>query len=392
VVVKASHEGFSLASEDKSFQLKVRGYVQIDSRAFLSETERPGSTGLLVRRARPIIEGTLFGAFDFRLMVDFGGGTVSVQDAYLDMTLSKALRLRAGKFKAPIGIERLQSDTQTFLVELALPTMMTPNRDVGLQLHGELLGGGLSYALGAFNGLPDGGSGDFNSDNSLDLAGRVFTQPFKGTGFAPLRGLGLGLSVSRGKRLGMPTAPGLGSYRGSSQQVFFSYLTGENPAEVAVANGDHVRFVPHASFFAGPFGLLAEYISSSQVVRRGEQSARLRHQAWQTAVAFVLFGGNAAYEGVRPARPLKFSEGSWGAVELVARYSQLHVDPDAFPHFADPNRSARQANNWGAGLNWYLNTNIRLSLNLDSTTFQGGALEGDRIDETALFNRFQVTW
>jgi phosphate-selective porin OprO/OprP len=392
VVVKASHEGFSLASEDKSFQLKVRGYVQADARAFLSDTDRPGSTGLLIRRARPILEGTLFSAFDFRLMLDFGGGTASVQDAYLDLKPSKALRLRAGKFKAPIGLERLQSGTQMLFIERGLPTNMTPNRDIGLQLHGELLGGGLTYALGTFNGVADGASGDANTDNSLDLVGRVFTQPFKGTGLAPLKGLGLGISVSRGKRLGTPTASGLGSYRSASQQVFFSYLTGTNATEAAVADGTHVRFSPQASYFWGPFGLLAEYISSSQEVKRGAESARLRHQSWQTAAALVLFGGSPSLEGVRPTQPLKFSEGTWGAVELVARYGELRVDPDAFPLFADPNRSAGQANSWGAGLNWYLNTNIRLALNLDRTVFERGAIEGDRIPETVLFNRFQVTW
>ncbi len=390
--VKASQEGFSLAAADKSFQLKLRGYLQADVRAFLSDTERPGSTGFLLRRARPIIDGTLFEYFDFRLMVDFGGGTVSAQDAYLDLNPSKALRVRVGKFKEPFGLERLQSDPQQFFVEIGLPTNLVPNRDVGLQLHGALLGGALNYAVGAFNGVPDGGNTDSNTDNSLDLVGRVFSQPFKGTELAPLKGLGLGFAVSRGKRLGVPVAPGLGSFRGSSQVVFFSYLTGTPPAETVVADGTHLRFSPQASYFVGPFGLLAEYVSSAQDVRRGADRARLRHQSWQAVASFVLFGGKPSYEGVQTAQSLKFSEGTFGAVELVARYGELRVDPDAFPLFADPNRSARQADNWAAGVNWYLNSNVRLAVNLDRTAFKGGAMDSDRIAETVFFNRFQVAW
>lgn len=392
VTVKASHEGFSLSSGDKSFQLKLRGYVQADGRAFLSETDRPGSTGLLLRRARPIVEGTLFRTFDFRLMLEFGGGAANVQDAYLEVTPSKALRLRVGKYKAPFGLERMQSDTQIFFVERGLPTNLTPNRDIGLQLHGELLGGALNYAVGAFNGAPDDGSLDANNDNSMDLAGRVSSQPFKGTGLAALEALGVGFAASHGKRLGTPSAPGLGSYRASSQQVFFSYLMGTNAAEAVVAHGNHVRYSPHATYFAGPVGVMAEYISSSQEVKRGAESERLRHQAWQVTGSFMLFGGKASLEGVRPEKPLNLSEGSWGAVELVARASELRVDPDAFPFFADPNRSADLAKSWSGGVNWYLNTNVRLYLDLDRTVFERGAIEGDRLPETVLFSRFQVTW
>jgi phosphate-selective porin OprO/OprP len=392
VAVKASHEGFSLSAEDKSFQVKLRGYIHADGRAFLSKTDRPGTTGLLLRRARPIVEGTLFSAFDFRLMLEFGGGTANVQDAYLDLKPSKALRLRAGKYKAPFGLERMQSGTQLFFVERALPTQLTPNRDIGLQLHGELLGGALNYAVGAFNGSPDGVSIDANTDNSMDLVGRVFSQPFKGTELAPLKGLGLGFAATHGKRIGTPSAPGLGSYRATSQLVFFSYLTGGNAAEAVVADGNHTRYSPQATYFWGPVGLMAEYISSSQEVKRGAESERLRHQSWQATGTFVLFGGKAAFEGVRPEKSLSLSEGNWGAVEVLGRYSELRVDPDAFPFFADPNRSAGQAKSWGAGANWYLNTNVRLYLNLDRTVFERGAIEGDRVPETVLFSRFQVAW
>jgi phosphate-selective porin OprO/OprP len=106
----------------------------------------------------------------------------------------------------------------------------------------------------------------------------------------------------------------------------------------------------------------------------------------------VLFGGNASAEGVKPTRPLSFSEGTWGAVELDARYSSLRIDPDTFPSFADPARSASEARNWGIAANWYLNANLRIALNLDSTSFKGGATDADRPSETLLQSRFQVTW
>jgi phosphate-selective porin OprO/OprP len=391
-VVRASPEGFSIASEDKSFLLKLRGYVQADGRYFTSDTDRPGNTTFVLRRARPLLEGTLFSVFDFRLMLDFGGGTATVQDAYVDLRPSKALKLRAGKFKAPVGLERLQSATQTLFIERALPTNLVPNRDIGLQLHGELLEGALTYAVGAFNGVPDGASADANSDNSFDLVGRVFTFPLKRTDLRPLQGLGLGFATSRGKRLGTAAAPGLSPFRSTSQVAFFNYLTSTTAADTVVADGTHLRLSPQGSWFWGPVGLLAEYVSSAQEVKRGDQRTQLRHQSWQATAAFVLFGGNASAEGVKPTRPLSLSEGTWGAVELDARYSFLRVDPDTFPTFADPARSASEARNWGVGANWYLNPNIRIALNLDGTTFKGGATDADRPSETLFLSRFQVAW
>jgi phosphate-selective porin OprO/OprP len=392
VVARASTEGFSLTTEDKSFQIKLRGYLQADGRFFLSDTPQRGSSTFQLRRARPLLEGTLFGAFDFRLLTDFGGGTATIQDAYLDIHPSRALRLRAGKFKPPVGLERLQSATQTLFIERALPTNLVPNRDIGLQLHGEVLEGALTYALGAFNGVPDGSSADANSDNSFDLAGRVYGYPLRRTGLRPLQGLGLGFAASRGRRLGTSAAPALASYRGTSQQAFFSYLTSTTAADVVFADGEHLRLSPQATWFWGPVGLLAEYVSSAQEVRRGAERTQLRHQSWQATAAFVLFGGDASYEGVRPTHPLSPSAGGWGAVEFDARYSDLRIDPDTFPTYADPTKSAREAKSWGIAANWYLNANVRIALNFDRTTFDGGAADGNRIPENLLLSRFQVSW
>jgi len=48
---------------------------------------------------------------------------------------------------------------------------------------------------------------------------------------------------------------------------------------------------------------------------------------------------------------------------------------------------------WGVGTNWYLSSNVRLALNLDSTSFEGGAADGgNRPSETLVLSRFQVSW
>ncbi|HPQ17605.1 MAG TPA: hypothetical protein PLP04_20430, partial [Bryobacteraceae bacterium] len=72
---------------------------------------------------------------------------------------------------------------------------------------------------------------------------------------------------------------------------------------------------------------------------------------------------------------------------------QLNVDPEAFTlGFADPAKSAARARSWGAGVNWYLNRSVKLSLDYENTKFKGGAAGGDRESEGAVFSRFQLVF
>ncbi|HYU33428.1 MAG TPA: porin, partial [Thermoanaerobaculia bacterium] len=174
----SGRDGFSLKSADGAYQLKIRGYVQLDGRFFQGDDERPATDTFILRRVRPIFEGTVFKIFDFRVMPDFGAGTTVLQDAYLDARFSPKLKVRTGKFKPPVGLERLQSGQDLLFVERALPTNLVPNRDLGIQLFGDLAGGNVSWAAGVFNGVPDGGNGDLDTNDGKDYAARLFFQPF----------------------------------------------------------------------------------------------------------------------------------------------------------------------------------------------------------------------
>lgn len=61
--------------------------------------------------------------------------------------------------------------------------------------------------------------------------------------------------------------------------------------------------------------------------------------------------------------------------------------------FADSEVSASEASSWTLGLNWYLNSNLKLVLNYLHTSLEGGASAGaDREDEEAVFTRLQVAF
>ncbi len=383
----SAKDGFSLRSADGKYVLKLRGYAHADARFFPSDDAKTIPNTFFLRRARPIIEVTVGKYFDFRLMPDFGQGATTLFDAYWEGKFDPAFTVRAGKFKPPVGFERLQSATDITFAERGFPTNLAPNRDVGLQLAGDVSAGVFAYQVGIFNGVPDLGNGDNDGNDSKDLAARVFFQPIKQ---GSLKGLGFGVSGSTGDELGSGTATGLPGYRSASQQTFFRYRTdATTPANSVIAQGRRSRVSPHAYLGLGSLGVLGEFIVSSQEVRVGTSVAKLTHKAWQASAGYFLTGEQAGFRSPTPKKPFDLKEGTWGALEIAARYGELDVDDDAFPTFASPTSSASKAKGLGLGVNWHLNKQIKVVVNYEHTTFEGGATDGDRLSEDFVVTRFQ---
>jgi phosphate-selective porin OprO/OprP len=392
-IVTIDKDGFALKSADGNNRLRVGGYIQADSRTFLQDKAGNEIDTFLLRRVRPILEGTICRDFDFRVMTDLGNGASSstlIQDAYLEWHYWPWLKVRGGKFKPPVGLEQLQSDTDLFFTERGLPSDLVPQRDVGLQLSGDLFGGVVSYAGGVFNGVADGAIADLDAGDAKDFVARVFFQPFKKTDIRPLQGLGFGIAGTIGDQQTLPTSTNsLPTYKTTGQQAVFSYLKNTVP------NGTEFRASPQAYYYWGPFGLIGEYVVTDEAVRNGVKADRLRNDAWQVAASFVLTGEKASYKGVTPRKPFDPRTGGWGAFELVGRYGELHIDSNAFPTFADPTKSIQEAREWGVGLNWYLNKNVKAVLDYEQTGFDGGAVGkpvANRPAERVIFTRLQLAF
>lgn len=388
-IVAVSDKGLSAKSPDNLFELKLRGTVQADGRFFLDDDAVPAHDTFLFRRIRPSLEGSLGSLVAFRLTPEFAGDSATIVDAYLDVRFDPAYTLRVGKVKGPIGLERLQSASAIGFIERGFPTELAPNRDLGVQLQGDLAKATVNYTLGVYNGAPDGrDSPTTNPDNKFEFAGRVFFEPFKNDANA-WSGLGFGIAASSGDKEGVGNSF-LPRYRTPGQGQFFNYRS------AVAAAGQHTRWSPQAYYYRNAFGLLSEYIESKQeLLLPGEAPLRadLSNSAWQVAASYVLTGEDASFRGVvKPDVPFAL-DGGWGAFEVTARYGELDVDDAAFPVFADPANAASEAAAYGIGLNWYLSSNLKLVLNHTHTDFDGGGAGGaDREDEKTVFTRVSVTF
>ncbi len=74
--------GLTVSSADTNFVVGLHGIIQVDHRNFFNDNGIQGNDGFFLRRARPILSGTLYKDFDFMFVPDFGGSTVQIFDAY----------------------------------------------------------------------------------------------------------------------------------------------------------------------------------------------------------------------------------------------------------------------------------------------------------------------
>jgi phosphate-selective porin OprO/OprP len=451
-VIKAGSSGFSFGSADGKNEIKFRGLVQADHRHFSDgandvrnrSNTRAGSLDengfhdaedtSLLRRVRPTIEGKVAGKYGFRFTPEFAGGSASAVDAYVEANLNPAFKVRAGKQKSIVGLERLQGGGDIKFIERSYVTnAILPNRDLGVTVSGDLFGNKLNYGVGIVNGVADGGNistgTEYNGER--EYTARLFATPFIDSGSA-LAGLGFGIGGTwtdytgernldfTGTSSADATRNGLPSYVTDGQQTFFRYNS------ASLADGKRIRFTPQASYYNGPFGLITEYArvnqdvslltsttSNTNTIISPNTNKKLSHDAWQVAVSYLITGEDASFKAVKPKNDFDLDKGGWGAWELVARYSEINLDDDTFKNpagtsytgaYADLSTSAKSAKSLTAGVNWYLNSNAKVALNYTHTSFDGGAGVGitpvnasgtnirDRESENALFARFQVAF
>jgi len=402
-VLQADEGGFSISSGDKQYQFRLKGLIQVDGRRFFtSDSTLQNSDTFILRRIRPIFDGTLLGLVDFRVSPDFGNNTTALLDAYTDIHPRPWLRLRVGKFKEPLGLERLQADQDLSFIERALDQNLTPQREIGVELWGDIGSGLVRYEAGVFNGNADNALTDIDSDHAKSFEGRVFVQPFNVESLTFLGRLGIGIAGSTGNEKGVSTLsapnPWMGTFKSGGQQTIASYLTSTTDITgTVVAYGRHTRINPQLYYYNGPVGLLAEWVKEHQEVAELTAAGgtfgtgAYNNSAGHITVSGAL-GGDVTYEGIKPHKPLDLAAGTYGALELALRYNWLDIDSAAFPTGIDPTKSVSNAKAYGVALNWQLSRNLKVAGDYEQTSFTGGAKTGNRPTEKIAIGRFQVAF
>lgn len=246
-----------------------------------------------LRRARLNATARFPEGFEARVEADLAGslGATSslraqLTDGYVGWVKHEELQVRAGQFKTPFGYEQLLPDPRMTTMERTLGNdRLTLGRQLGVQLHGDLLGKRLAYAVGAFNG--SGVNTSSNEDGKLLVAGRVSGSPWNGTlaGVAASVSAGLNGFASDDRNLSMASDFGFDA-------------TPASPARDNVFTGRRRGAGGDVQLAAGPLDLTAEAL-----VVRFEPDAAVPASSFDSTSLFV----QAAYE-VMPKRLQLFAK------------------------------------------------------------------------------------
>ncbi len=413
-VFDVGENGFRITSSDKKHQVRIRGAIQADGRFFSEDVTQRSTDSFDLKQARIWLEGYVFKNIYYKLMPDFAASGNILPDAYIDYAYDPAVSLLVGKFKPSLSLERLQGDSDGTFLERAFPTYLASNRDVGIQVHGAFGRPGysaesvpgpidaknfLTYQLAVENGAGDDGSPNNNAGatyDSKEFVGRVFSHPFQHT--TPwLEGFGLGIAGSYGdsntQALKNQATP-------IGRTTYLDYTKTNSGYAAPTADGDRNRLYPQAYWYAGPFGLMGEYVTSNQQLSSTKSgkavSIKQDNTAWQVLASYVLTGEDNSFGAVKPIQNFDPFKGTWGAWQLAARWSELNVDSNTFK-VVDPSKSANHATAWTLGVNWYLNSYALIRTDYEQVSFKGGAgLDANHVNnrpsEHVFATRFQLSF
>ena len=365
------------ANGDNRLQLGV--LVQFDGRFTADRPASPTADTFLARRVRPIFQGRVARNFDYFFVLDLAA-VPYVRDAYFDTRVSDAFRIRAGKTKVPLGLERLHFANVLLFVERGFPTALTPDRDIGLHVLGDVAGRRVFYTVAVLNGGTDGSNVEVDGDDGKDVAGRLVVSPWIASPDHVLAGLGVGIAATAGH-----AGSALPVIRAANQQVIFEYGAG------ATGDGRRTRMSPQAFFYRGPFGSFAEYVTSEGGIRRSGITTEVGHAAWQVAASWVLTGERATERGVRPRVNFDAAARRFGAVQLAARYHAFRIDDEGVARGLAAPGSSRGADAVTLGVNWYLSPFVKWVANVERITYQDTA-GVRRPADTALLLRGQLSF
>ena len=426
-VVTASDKGFVITSGDKDFSLKLGALAQFDSRLFLDDGVA-NRNGFFLRRIRTPLSGTVGKIYDFTITPELGANaigstssTVGLIDAWFSAKLTPEFGLKAGRFISPVALE---PGANRHFIESPFVNTLLPNRDIGVEAFGTVADGFVDYRAGVYNGTRNNTQAfsTDEADGDKTLAGRLTFAPFKKLDGA-LSKLSLGFGGSAGNQRGNNTvggANGLQNIVTNGQQTLLSFRNGTTGVGV-ISDGNQTRFSPTIEWYTGtPFSFVAEYAVEKQDYRRVTAAAAPvipgvsknplanhfdgTNTAWRATVGYVLTGEEATKTGVVPSAPFNFENGTWGAFELVARVSGIDLADELFKTGAQGGGALSRTTNatgafaYGAGLNWYLNRNVRFLFNVEKTEFEnGGVANADRnngvaSDELYFFTRLQLSF
>ncbi len=393
--VKMNNGRIAVTSADGRSSLALRGNVQADFAHYdqappgtlatdyrrgsvgavgLRETDaaRDLSDGAYFRRARLGVEGTMARDFTYRFLAEFGGSGIEgggrINDAYVAYTGWAPFTFQAGAFSPPANMSDGVATEDLMFIERATPSELSRAMGGADGRLGVMVRAGGPRWMGAltYTGRAVGDAEVFDSQRALvgRLGGLVLTSA--------------DYNVHLGLNGTWVIDPAQTALTGSSQ---FGLRLRDRP-EIRV---DGTRLIDTGNVDAdGGYSAGVEFAANWRnfllegenywygIERRASTLDDPRFGGYYVQASWIPTGEarryvatSGAFQAPRARVPFD-GRGGWGAFELALRYSHtdlnFHEGLAGTPAGADAVRGGDQSI-LTAGVNWYLNANVKLMLN-----------------------------
>ena len=365
--------GLRFRTEDGAFEGHVGGRVLVHGRTVFDRPDddsaplRSVPDSMFFREAYLQVDGTAYSEFYFKVQADFSTGKFnqstgadpsnvrgSLRDAYIEWRRWPEFRVRLGQYYQPISQEDMTSVRFIDFNERSAMNNLLPGRELGLKIHGSIEDGLFSYQVMLANGSAltnDKGRSVTDREDEKQVAGVAYVMPFRLSGEPLLDGLRLGIGGS----VEDVDSIAASDFDLITKELSVLYL---DSTAGGTFDGRRSRLVPQVSWTIGPVSLRGEY-----VIRRDELDDtfldnQLRSSGWYAYGTWLVTG-----EDKKPATRVT-PESDGGAVELAFRAAKLRVSNPFSSGLAVSSGNSDGVFILTAGVNWWIRSNIRISLNV----------------------------
>ncbi|HEX4176983.1 MAG TPA: porin [Rhizomicrobium sp.] len=424
-----------VTSNDGRFSAALRTLIQFDSGYYMQDhaaNPMPAaygnnfSSGSNFRRVYLNLQGRVFGDWSYNANFDFGGsgGTETpghIQSVYLEYDGLAPWAFRIGAFPPPSSVEDATSAGDTIFLERNAPSDLQRNiaggdgRDaVSILYATPTVYGALSFTgdkiqTGAKALAAAGASASSTFDEQEAVLGRLSWLPISEEHAHWLIGVNgtYVIKLPEAVAYGLPNlsntpgATALNSFSFSDPPEFTFDSNGYTLANTGALNANHISQwgVETAGNWRSLYGQAGYYgfeVDRSQIAYATTSGAQVvqpradHFSGWYLQGTWLLTGeerlynpGTGAFTPPQVTTPLNFEKGTWGALELAARYSDLdlndHINDTANVTIANATGAPAGTHTYDfyntvrggdqriltLGLNWYPNTVVRFALNYE---------------------------
>ena len=355
--------GPSIESSDGNFKFSLGGRIHLDA-ALYDEDGAAMENGFRFRRTRLSADVTVYKDWHIKTQYDFAENAVNFADVYVRYTGFDGVRITAGQFKMPFGLEELTSSNNMTFMERSTNAVFAAARQIGVSADWRRP---MFTASAAVYGRNVGES--TNGDDPLAIGGRVT--------FSPINEKGRVFHI--GGAAAYEWVDDAGTLR--IRQRPESRVDGARFVDTGAISDvtAQLKYGIEIAGVLGPFSLQGEYMGSS--VRRDTGLPSADFNGYYLMGSWFLTGESRRYSGgtfssVSP-------NNSMGAIELAARYSTLDLNDTAVV-------SGGKMENITLGANWYINRNVRMMFNYVRVNADA---VGPRSDDPNIFQlRLQATF